>query len=657
MLETVNPNWATEFTHYEMYKKKLEEEFSDGKSVVHDHTWSQFVYKSAAKFPKMNVVHTHHGNANWRTPPPNVWFPRYMGVSRPHAFELEKTIGVPFRYVWNGINLPARSEMSTKDDGYLLSLNRISRFKGIHIAMDICTENRIPLVICLPPDSMVMCNPSVKCIQEVTCQDKVFTHNGRFMPVVETFEHNYTGNMICIKPLYHNSWVKCTPEHPVYIVRPEGYPFEWKRQWVNAKDVKMTDLLCFPVPRDNERVVLYTSDYVDNKSIQKNAKILPDKIVINDELLRLCGLYIAEGSADIGGINFAFSYTEKHLVAEVSNCVRMVFGVDCNTTNEHKNCISVKFNSRILSKLFKKWFGSGVLNKRIPNWIMELSKEQLKIVIDSMWEGDGSRSKTNPSSKKFKRRIDTYGTSSQTLAHQLFLCILKLGCVSTIVTVMNHGFGKRLRRPFYRISISGRVLAPRIIDGYALLGVRDIKTEEYSGNVYNIRVKDDNSYYCGLVTHNCGDDTKVEDQRYAFQCIERARRSGGLIKYYGLVDNYTKIELLKGCKAMLACPIERGPNNEFYIEAFGLNAVEANAYGKAALCLANGGHKDVVQHGVNGYLADNPRELAFYFDKISAIKPEDCRKRVEENFSVDTMTNSYMSIFEKIISGDESFKW
>ena len=302
VLETVNPNWATEWTHYEAYKKVLEEEFSKGDSVVWDNTWSQLVYKSAANFPKMNVVHTHHGNANWRTPPPGVWFPRYMGVSRPHAFELEKTIGSPFRYVWNGINLPARSEMSTRDDGYLLSLNRISRFKGIHIAMDICTENRIPLVL-------------------------------------------------------------------------------------------------------------------------------------------------------------------------------------------------------------------------------------------------------------------------------------------------------------------------------------------------------------------VGDDTKVEDQSYVFRCIERARRSGGLIKYYGLVDNFTKIELLKGCKGMLACPVERGPNNEFYIEAFGLNAVEANAYGKPALCLANGGHKDVVQHGYNGYLGDDPRQLAFYFDKINDIKPENCRQRVEENFTTDKMTDSYLSIFEKVISGDDSFKW
>ena len=45
------------------------------------------------------------------------------------------------------------------------------------------------------------------------------------------------------------------------------------------------------------------------------------------------------------------------------------------------------------------------------------------------------------------------------------------------------------------------------------------------------------------------------------------------------------------------------------MEAFGLYAVEGMAYHKPILALANGGLNDIVEHGVTGFLADNPEQL------------------------------------------------
>jgi Glycosyl transferases group 1 len=94
-----------------------------------------------------------------------------------------------------------------------------------------------------------------------------------------------------------------------------------------------------------------------------------------------------------------------------------------------------------------------------------------------------------------------------------------------------------------------------------------------------------------------GDDIHVSDQMIKEKC----QNTDGLVEYIGLVDKKTKTELIKGCKAVIACP------KPTWIEAFGLYAVEANAYGKPVLALANGGLNDIIVNQTNGFLAKTYR--------------------------------------------------
>lgn len=57
------------------------------------------------------------------------------------------------------------------------------------------------------------------------------------------------------------------------------------------------------------------------------------------------------------------------------------------------------------------------------------------------------------------------------------------------------------------------------------------------------------------------------------------------------------------CKALISCP------KPTWLEAFGLYAVEANAYYKPVLALNNGGLHDIVVQGFNGFLVQNPEQL------------------------------------------------
>jgi glycosyltransferase involved in cell wall biosynthesis len=155
-----------------------------------------------------------------------------------------------------------------------------------------------------------------------------------------------------------------------------------------------------------------------------------------------------------------------------------------------------------------------------------------------------------------------------------------------------------------------------------------------------------------------GDDTHVRSQEYVMNIIERCRSSRGLAEYYGLVDNETKEEALKHCKAVIACPVNQGPFG--WTEAFGLYAAEGMSYGKTFIGLANGGLLDIIEHGVSGYLGLTPTSVSSFMPEIikGTISPETVRKRIEDKFTVTHMVNNYMDLFTNVLDDSkESGRW
>lgn len=149
---TVEPSWTgnQEFEHYKVYKDLLEKEFSGPDSVVIDHTWFCYSYFSKAKFPEMNILHTHHGMLGFHTPPPGVLHPRFLGLSTYHAQFMSNILNVPVRHIHNGIPLvqfPPDYDPQIDKGDYLLSLNRITDEKGIHDAIDVAIGTNTPIVI------------------------------------------------------------------------------------------------------------------------------------------------------------------------------------------------------------------------------------------------------------------------------------------------------------------------------------------------------------------------------------------------------------------------------------------------------------------------------------------------------------------------------
>jgi glycosyltransferase involved in cell wall biosynthesis len=183
------------------------------------------------------------------------------------------------------------------------------------------------------------------------------------------------------------------------------------------------------------------------------------------------------------------------------------------------------------------------------------------------------------------------------------------------------------------------------IDRNYLLSLNKISREKGIHHAIDVAIETRNSIKIA------GDDTHVADLSYVKEVIKRCKESKQYAQYYGLVDKATKERLLKGCKAVIACA------EKYWIEAFGLYAVEANAYGKPVLAIRNGGLNDIIENGVNGFLADTVDELKGYLSEIQHCSPQACRRRVEEMFSDKVMTNNYLAIFEKVLDDDSHFRW
>jgi len=109
----------------------------------------------------------------------------------------------------------------------------------------------------------------------------------------------------------------------------------------------------------------------------------------------------------------------------------------------------------------------------------------------------------------------------------------------------------------------------------------------------------------------------------------------------GNVEGSRKLDLLANAKALLF-PID-------WEEPFGMSVIEALASGTPVIAMNRGAMSEIIQHGINGFLANSEQEFAEYMQRIDEIDPRECRKSVEERFSADVMALSYIDRYKEVI--------
>jgi|SRR3989344_2770480 len=124
---------------------------------------------------------------------------------------------------------------------------------------------------------------------------------------------------------------------------------------------------------------------------------------------------------------------------------------------------------------------------------------------------------------------------------------------------------------------------------------------------------------------------KIRDNDY-FEEIKKDI-DGERINWMGEVDFKTKIKLYKNAQAFLF-PV-------LWKEPFGLVMIEAMSCGVPVIAYNHGAVSEVLVNNKTGYVIENYRQMIEAIRKIDRLKRQDCRKHVEENFTIKKMVDSY----------------
>jgi len=152
----------------------------------------------------------------------------------------------------------------------------------------------------------------------------------------------------------------------------------------------------------------------------------------------------------------------------------------------------------------------------------------------------------------------------------------------------------------------------------------------------------------GVKLYVIGGDKFVDDPNYVTRIKNLC--DGEQIIYLGEQPRDVVIDYLSRAKALLFTndPIR-------FMEPFGLVLIESLCCGTPVIAINNGAVREVVRHGIHGYVAQSPEEMVEYIDLIEAVEidPVACRKWVELMFSREVMAKNYLSIYKDVIEGRE----
>lgn len=127
----------------------------------------------------------------------------------------------------------------------------------------------------------------------------------------------------------------------------------------------------------------------------------PDNPNFSDDMLKLFGAFISEGSINFRdkeqlvprAVRICQTNHGKKEFFDMMNSITTVPMNKYDFTRKdatHNNIETVWTLGTKYAKLFLEWGKHGSKNKRLPNWIYDLSERQAKILLKAMWLGDGT---------------------------------------------------------------------------------------------------------------------------------------------------------------------------------------------------------------------------------------------------------------------------
>ena len=118
------------------------------------------------------------------------------------------------------------------------------------------------------------------------------------------------------------------------------------------------------------------------------------------------------------------------------------------------------------------------------------------------------------------------------------------------------------------------------------------------------------------------------------------------IIYIGEISSEHKKHWYRHARATLF-PIQWG-------EPFGLVLVESMACGTPVIAFNKGAVPEIVVDGKTGFVVDSMNSMIEAVGRIDSIDPRECRRHVQNHFSITSMAGNYSELYHKIIGSNNT---
>ena len=131
------------------------------------------------------------------------------------------------------------------------------------------------------------------------------------------------------------------------------------------------------------------------------------------------------------------------------------------------------------------------------------------------------------------------------------------------------------------------------------------------------------------------------DVRYFLDDV-RPEIDGDVVRWIGALAGQAKLDALAAARALLM-PIT-------WDEPGATVVIEAMACGTPVIGMRRGALPMLIDHGVNGFLADTEDEFAAYLDRVDEIDPEACRRIAKDRFDAPVMARRYVELYDRVLN-------
>lgn len=342
---------------------------------------------------------------------------------------------------------------------------------------------------CVLPETIIYTTEGPKQIQNcVADKTEIFTTNGAEV-IQNVLEHSYDGDILLVNTQNSCKPLTITPEHPVYALKTQTKDCSLVKkqienntihpEWVDAKDLKLNDMLIYTIPQ-------YEKD---------NSKITSDDCYMYGLLLRIGHTsntstynYISFNKKNkTDDIEFVKNYLHSRYVRYFED------STDENTRIRWNKTIELPFRYNTLYNEFKK--------KRVHSDWLNLPIEKAKYIVKGLIK-----------SHTYKNNVITFESTYENITESLRYILLRMGVLAKgFVNDTNNNAIYTLKIPKVKQIADILEIDEELDQQYFTFNnmifskISSINKSSYSGTLYDLQMKHTHNYMIhNGVVHNGG---------------------------------------------------------------------------------------------------------------------------------------------------------